>query len=1031
MKINKIYIGHFGKLREYTLDLTDGFQILYGNNEDGKSTVMAFIRMMFYGSEGRSGDLSKNMRKKYQPWDGAKMSGFLEFEDNGTVYRLERLFGASNATDKISLWNTATGEKEKIASGTDLGQRFFGIGAAAFEKSVFIGQAGSMAGADRDDEITQRLLNLVSTGDESVSQKRVETRLQAAMNELKSKSGRIGVLDKGYQQQERLAQERAAALADEEEKKRMERRYAELNKKKEALEKEYRHSVARSALQEKLVRLQNLDKIVQKQKELDAQIKEYGEKSGLLTSGGTAFDEEFVHNAEEKITQVQSLQQLLEERSRNVRALEREDPSPGGPVEEISPAVPEEVKKREQERAQLQQDILVLREAVRAAAETEKKRSALAEAEKALQEQLQQKQEREDACKEAALELEEARRSCQTCREDLDRKKKELALAGQRRESANTAYQAAGQHLKSVQSLSAQKMETAQERLKQAGTPRQVMVNENAGREIRKGLLIGAILIAAASVALGAALSPVCFAGLALAGVTAVFSFGKTKIRTVATTVVDEAEAAAAKANLESVRLAAKRETEAAKRAEEEAAGEWQAASAGEQQVRKSAAQAEELCRMAGEQMSAAERRNRELELKLGFLDEKLADLSKDVREKRAELPADGPEQRTGLPALREELNAKTAREAALADGIRSQLQSLGCRTMEELQDKLMRFRSFQARAAMRRENLDRAKEALTQARENLRAQTAALLSFISAYRRVSSFEEAAGAVRELKNRMEELRSMRQKIESQSESLKEQGQGKPAEQLEREAGEAREEILSACAGRMPEPLDGPDAENLKRLSAECLERLQQTREELIQTGSEIKNRFAGKKNVSELEEEAEELQKEIAERESEYQCLSLAKETLTEAFNEIRRSFGPLLNEKTARIFSSVTGGKYQNVIVSKNFDISVQDAENAVSHEWQYLSSGTIDQAYFALRLAVAELLSEEGPKLPLLLDDVFLQYDDERTGQGLKFLADYAGNGGGAQIILFTCHQNIAELARREGLFAVTKKIGQTVSA
>ncbi|MDF1495389.1 AAA family ATPase [Caproiciproducens sp. CPB-2] len=1029
MKINKIYIGHFGKLREYTLDLTDGFQILYGNNEDGKSTVMAFIRMMFYGSEGRSGDLSKNMRKKYQPWDGAKMSGFLEFEDNGTVYRLERLFGASNATDKISLWNTATGEKEKIASGTDLGQRFFGIGAAAFEKSVFIGQAGSMAGADRDDEITQRLLNLVSTGDESVSQKRVETRLQAAMNELKSKSGRIGVLDKGYQQQERLAQERAAALADEEEKKRMERRYAGLNGKKEALEKEYQHSTARSALQEKLVQLQNLDKIVQKQKELDAQVKEYGEKSDLLTSGDIVFDEEFVQNAEKRITQVRSLQQLLEERNRNVRTLEQEDPAE--PVEEISPEVPEEVKKREQERAKLQQDILALREAVRAAAETEKKRSALAEAEKALQEQIQQKQGQENACKEASLELEERRRTCQACREDFDRKKEEHALAGQRRESANTAYQAAGQHLKSVRSLSAQKIETAQERLKQAGTPRQVTINENAGREIRKGLLIGAILIAAASVALGVALSPACFAGLALAGVAAVLSVGKARTRAVATTVVDEAEAAAAKANLESVRLAAERETEAAKRAEEEAAGEWQAASAREEQLRKSAAQAEELCRMAAEQMSAAERRNRELELKLGFIDEKLDGLSEDVREKRAELPADGPEQRTNLPSLREELNARTAREAALADGIQSQLESLGCRTMEELQDKLMRFRSFQARAAMRRENLDRAKEALTQAQESLRGQTGAFLSFVSAYRQVSSFEEAVNAVQELKNRMEELRSLRQKIESQSESLKEQGEGKPAEQLEREAGEAREEILSACAGRMPEPLDDQGAEHLRRLSAECFEQLQQTREELIQTGSEIKNRFAGKKNVSELEEEAEELQKEIAERESEYQCLSLAKETLTEAFNEIRQSFGPLLNEKTARIFNSITGGKYQNVIVSKNFDINVQDTENAVSHEWQYLSSGTIDQAYFALRLAVAELLSEEGPKLPLLLDDVFLQYDDERTGQGLKFLADYAGNGGGAQIILFTCHQNIPELARREDLSAVTKKIGQTVSA
>ena len=1022
MKISRIHIGHFGKLKEYTLDLENGFQILYGNNEDGKSTVMAFIRMMFYGSEGRSSDLSKNMRKKYLPWDGAKMSGYIEFEDNGIVYRLERLFGASNATDKISLWNTATGEKEKIASGTDIGQRFFGIGAAAFEKSVFIGQAGSMAGsgADKDDEITQRLLNLVSTGDESVSQKRVETRLRAAMDELKSKSGRIGVLDKKYQQLDRLVQERAAALTEEEEKRQLERRHAELFKKKEALEREYQNYKSQSLLQEQLVQLQNLDKILQKQKEIDRQTQDCREKALLLTAGDAVLDGEFVKNGQNMIARIE---EVLSERNRNVRVLEEENVSCGEPAAEIAPEILENVKNQEKERAQTKQAIFTLKESIRCFSELEKKQSVLAETEALLREQTAQKQEQEDAFREVSRETEDARQSCLECRADLDRKKKEFDLVRQRKESAYTAHQAALQRLSSVQALSAQKTEIAEERLKQAGTPRQVVVNENDGRDLNKDWLIGAILVAVLSIAVGIFLGPVYFAGLVPAAVMGVLAFGRAKTKAVATTVVDEAETAAARLNLEEVRLAATRETEAAARAEKEASSEWEQAASRAEQVQKSTAQAEELCRMALEQLTAVERRKNELELKLEFISEKLSGLSKDVQARRADLPADGAAQECDLHSLQEELRAKSAREAALTGAIQTQLSGLGCRTIEELQDRHMQFQNQQARAAAKRESLNGARAAQAQAQASLNAELQSFIAFVSRYRPVSSYDEAVNAIRDLKNRMDEIRSAQLKIESQSEYLKEEMQGKTAEQIKREADALKEQILSANAGVMPEILDDQEIRQLKQLGSDRFEQLQKTAEAFIQLDSGIKNRFAGKKNVSELEEEMSWLKKEISQEEKEFEYLDLAQTTLAEAFNEIRQSFGPLLNEKTAKIFNSLTDGKYQNVIVSKNFDINVQDAENTVSHEWQYLSSGTIDQAYLALRLAVAGLL--DGPKLPLFLDDVFLQYDDTRTKMGLKFLADYAGEGGGSQIILFPCHKNISGQAEQEGIHVATKNI------
>ena len=73
MRIDSIYIESFGKFKNYRLDFHDGMNIIYGDNEAGKSTIMAFIEMMFYGrtAQEKSTDIGKSLRKKYTPWDGS------------------------------------------------------------------------------------------------------------------------------------------------------------------------------------------------------------------------------------------------------------------------------------------------------------------------------------------------------------------------------------------------------------------------------------------------------------------------------------------------------------------------------------------------------------------------------------------------------------------------------------------------------------------------------------------------------------------------------------------------------------------------------------------------------------------------------------------------------------------------------------------------------------------------------------------------------------------------------------------------
>ena len=191
MKINSIYIISFGGLKNTKLDFKNGLNCIYGENEKGKTTIMSFIKMMFYGNERGSNQISKNLRKKYTPWDGSAMAGSIEFELGGKEYRLEREFRSSNSTDKVSITDLSLGEKQPAEA--DIGVRLFGLSASAFERSIFIGQLGFPENdASAESELNTRLSNIVSTGDEKLSLEGICKKLEKARYAIISKTSRAG-----------------------------------------------------------------------------------------------------------------------------------------------------------------------------------------------------------------------------------------------------------------------------------------------------------------------------------------------------------------------------------------------------------------------------------------------------------------------------------------------------------------------------------------------------------------------------------------------------------------------------------------------------------------------------------------------------------------------------------------------------------------------------------------------------------------------------------------------------------------------
>lgn len=140
---------------------------------------------------------------------------------------------------------------------------------------------------------------------------------------------------------------------------------------------------------------------------------------------------------------------------------------------------------------------------------------------------------------------------------------------------------------------------------------------------------------------------------------------------------------------------------------------------------------------------------------------------------------------------------------------------------------------------------------------------------------------------------------------------------------------------------------------------------------------------------------------------AEYDAIALAMEALTQANTVLQTRFSPALGAETARIFSAITGGRYDKVLLDRNLSLSAQPAGDAMPRALSLLSQGAGDQLYLAVRLAICRMVLPRDKAAPLILDDALANFDDQRLAAALDWLLEESRT---RQILLFTCH-------RREG--------------
>lgn len=751
MKIKSLNIASFGGLKNKQIDFGDNFNIVYGNNENGKTTIMNFVKMMFYGTERGSGQISKNLRKKYTPWDNSGMAGSIDFEMKGRNYRIERIFGSSNSTDKVTLIDLDLGEHKAVS--TDIGNDLFGLSCPAFERSVFVGQFGfPESNAIAEGEINSKLSNLTLTGDQTVSFDEINKRLYDAKTNLTTKRG-VGLYDKNVtayreltdklnsleqlQQTLNSKQENADQINGLIEN--LKAKYTELKEKIDG-EKDFKNA---QKLKELLLLKEKLDTLNQ----------------SLKLSDGKLIDEMFLRKIEFCLSKIKNSEQKATAKIKEIEILQNNLDLALNPSPDMTPERTEQLKQKvanlEKEQSQINSDI---------------------------------------------------------------------------------------------------------ERLENSPKPKNTLflIMLILGLSLC-GSGIGIIILK--TVLWGGALTAVGLISVIIAFILKINAKGK---------------------------------------------------------------------------ISKNDKELLDLKLKQNQL------ISLIVTEK------------ANLNAINTAINSNA--------------------TMIENQ----------------KQRLKECKNELEFLKEEKQTNTDNLFKAYAPYKTVTDIEEIRNSLEDIREKALTQKEIKQNINY----------------ILRDVGNISYEEARLKLEKLQIYKNNIDFEFLKQELEQTSKQLTEKVSEFATLNTEIKTIKENTANIQSIKAKLNRLQETIESQKEYCDALDIASSVLAESFVEVRRSFGSVLEKRASDIFKGITNGQYQNMSISKSFEIAVEKADVFGSKEIDYLSNGTADQAYLSLRLAICELIGQTNGRLPILLDDALAQYDDTRTKTALEFLKEYSKEG---QIILFTCHNSI----------------------
>ncbi|MBQ4316680.1 MAG: AAA family ATPase [Clostridia bacterium] len=294
VSIEKIEIISFGKLKNASVTVSSGINVLSAPNESGKSTLASFIKFVFYGYTGsRMQTLSDNEKKLYTPWDSEISEGSVTIKADDNRYIIHRRCVASGK-DTVEVTNRNTGRPE--FSGQVPGEVFFGVSEDVFVRTLFFRQLTTPQ--SKDEILADRLKNIAISADEQVGTKKAVQRLNESKNELKGRLG-SGLIPKAERERDELEE---AITASTDTRREVLRLNAEIKKRSETITDaeaklkslgEERRNIEKY---EASLRLRNIERLAIEEENARAEYE--SASAGLKKRDDVAFRELFAKNTE-------------------------------------------------------------------------------------------------------------------------------------------------------------------------------------------------------------------------------------------------------------------------------------------------------------------------------------------------------------------------------------------------------------------------------------------------------------------------------------------------------------------------------------------------------------------------------------------------------------------------------------------------------------------------------------------------------------------------------------------------------------
>lgn len=908
MIIKKINIIAFAGISNKVIEFKRNTNIVYGDNETGKSTVQSFIKIWLYGiSPKRSKDLKNNERLKYAPITGEKIIGELYIENEGIEYIIKKSFGVTKKEDTCEILDALTGEVIKDIPNDEPGKYFLGVNGSTFVRTLFISQLGVVVNKDREEEIMERATNLLGSGEEKVSIHRAIEKLEGIRKSLTT-TRKSGSLDLARNKMVSLLEERYEGYKLSEENLHKEEIVINLKDKRSFLRKElknldiYKKYIKKIKLQKEY---EDITVYLKKSEELKKK-ERYIEESISLDG---VIDESLINDIKEENTLYLSLLDLKGDGEEELKISEetlcekREKFKELLFIEKLEPGVKENFLRTTMEQESLKEKIGI---------------------------------------------FENLSNDIKNLNEDIAIKSKSIGNVIEFRDvrmNIDSLLKAYEDKLKELKF----RMENEDEHKISKSNEKGLL---NKFRKNKYILFLDIILIILALVMFKENLwtiIPLILVAIYLGKRT--FELGI------------EVKSLEEKNNKTVTLENLNREIEEI----EEKLFKYKkkvGATTYEDFIKK--------IRLFDEFNSYEEKqlvKISEKEIQLSIIDIRNLKSNYKINLEKIDM-------------ILEISDSKDVREV---------LEKIA---KYEIENK--EVLSLQIEVKKSREAIDRLIKELSVREERIRGKLEVLglhdMDLID-------LEES---LREIKEKLIQREELRRSLQSIEETYKALTKGKDIEHIKEELKDIINENIK-YSYTTEEEID----EQVSNKSHELIE----AEKSIKDVENEINTRFMGKRPIPTIEEEIGAVEEIIKRDDMKLKATKLAQEKLQEAFREVRGNFGPVLNQKVLDNFKRLTNNRYSDVMVSDLYEIKVKNDNSILAGE--LLSNGANDQLYISLRLAFISMLYKEG-EVPVVLDDAFVQYDDERVGHILEILEE---NSFG-QLIIFTCQHREKEILDKKNI-------------